>query len=197
MNKKSLVTFIIICLCTALLGGCNCLKAEEANKESTLPEMILTPKLQQDQSPFRIAVIDIDPYPPASTLFRQLVLRLEELGWLDTAGNSLEESLDPALDICSMTERMAAMDTGPYLKFVPEACYYLAYEGEEDIAKSLQEQAASAEGLDLIIAMGTQPGLFAKKLDLDIPVVVTMATDPVASGIVDSVSDSGDPDIWP
>ena len=44
--------------------------------------------------------------------------------------------------------------------------------------------------------MGTDPGLFMKAQDLDVITIDCMATDPVASGIVDSATDSGDAQMW-
>lgn len=186
---------IIIALLLTTLCGCsapNNSAVDVSGGDTQQSELVLTPQTRPDQGPFRIAVIDIDPYQPASVLFYNLLQRLREEGWIQTD----HLPFDQTLDVKAMVEELSKEDIGPYLYFVPEACYYLAYQAEEDIICSLQAQAVSEKGIDLIIAMGTDPGLLAKKMNMNLPVVVTMATDPVAAGIVKSENDSGDPNVW-
>mgnify|MGYP002234051300 CR=1 FL=1 len=63
-------------------------------------------------------------------------------------------------------------------------------------AKPQKVAVLSGSLADVVLAMGTDPGLFMKAQDLDVITIDCMATDPVASGIVDSATDSGDAQMW-
>ena len=87
-------------------------------------------------------------------------------------------------------------DLGPYLEFSEGACYYLAYENEDDIAADLERRMKEGD-IDLIITTGTSAGVFVKNLNPEVPMIDFSATDPVASGIIDSVdSGSENPNVW-
>ncbi|MBP3869184.1 MAG: hypothetical protein J6D38_08735, partial [Solobacterium sp.] len=78
----------------------------------------------------------------------------------------------------------------------PGACYYLAYEDEEVVAEDLRTRSSSGD-IDLIIATGTSAGVFVKELNLEVPMIDYSATDPVASGIIDSATEgTGSPYVW-
>lgn len=155
-------------------------------------EFQLEPAGTQTGAPYRIAVVDIDPYEPASQVFYNFVERLWELGWI-----SLDEMPFRETDeVKEMVAVLAAMELGGLVEFDPELCYYMLYENMDEIEASLREETKSEEGLGLILGMGTDPGLFVKDLNLDVPLLVPMATDPVASGIIDSTQDSGNSNIW-
>ncbi|MDD3169905.1 MAG: hypothetical protein PHC91_10660, partial [Eubacteriales bacterium] len=194
MMKKITALIIIISLLFSGLAGCskedNLTVSSDEDKART--EFQLEPADTKTTVPYRIAVVDVDPYEPASQVFYNFVERLRELDWI-----SLEEMPFRETDeVKEMVAALAAMELGGLVEFDPELCYYMLYEDMDEIESSLREAAKSEEGLGLILGMGTDPGLFVKDLNLDVPLLVPMATDPVASGIIDSAQDSGNSNIW-
>lgn len=151
------------------------------------------PVTRPDGSKWRIGMLDIDEYEPASIYFYYVLQGLENTGWITFDSLPFDET---SMDVKSMMQELAKMDLGPYIEFVGDAVYYLGYEEEEDIAAGMQAHIDSIKGLDIVLAMGTDPGLFMQKYDMQVNTLVCMATDPVASGIINSVEDSGNPLVW-
>ncbi|MCR5288964.1 MAG: hypothetical protein K6E51_03105 [Treponema sp.] len=82
------------------------------------------------------------------------------------------------------------VDYSNYIEF-PDA-YYVNLEWGDDIHKADFLFARNMPDVDLIIGFGGVAGkLFARKTNYKIPVLLEGITDPVGSGIVYSVSDSG------
>lgn len=191
MMKKKILA---LCLLFALaLSGCG--NAQEENPSdsavSALASTTYAPMQQPDGSKLRIGLVGVFEYEPAAVYIYNVVEALREDGWI--ACDSLPFT-ETNTDVKTMIQRLAEMDLGPYIEFDGEAAYYLEDEDEAAIAESLQERVD--DGLDVVLAMGTDPGLFMKEQDLDVITIDCMATDPVASGIVASSTDSGDAQMW-
>lgn len=191
---KRFATILISILFIILLPGCtsHAPASTQIDGETTSSQFLLTPHAAPDGKPYRIAVVDIDPYAPSSQFFYHYIMRLQELGWIRDGEIPISE--EDAID--EMIAVLADMDLGSLITFENDLCFYMLYEDSEFIEAALQKEAESAEGLDLILAMGTDPGLFVKSLELDVTMLDPMATDPVASGIIDSATNSGNPNIW-
>lgn len=189
------LAFLLITLLMFLTAGCDSAAPAGVNADVqgiAASDLILTPQAAPDRNPYRIAVVDMDPYLPSSQFFYSYVMRLWELGWIQAD----QIPIDEYLSIDEMVAVLADMDLGGLITFEKELCFYTLYDELDLIEARLIEAAESEDGLDLILAMGTDPGLFVKELALGVPMLDPMATDPVASGIIDAVTDSGDPDIW-
>ncbi len=190
------ITAIIVTAIFLFCGmtGCTSDGKTSADLQSvdTQAQLLLEPNGTSESAPYRIAVVDIDPYEPASQLFYSFVERLWELGWISFDEMPFSESDE----IKEMVKVLAAMDLGGLVKFDEDLCYYMLYDDMSAIEASLKNEAKSEEGLGLVLGMGTDPGLFVKEMNLDVPLFVPMATDPVASGIIDSAQNSGNSNIW-
>ena len=157
----------------------------------------LTPHTKKDGTPYRIAYVDYDEYLPASRQFYYILAGLEELGWI--APGSLPFSIrdieKTEMSTQEMYEALLQADLGSYLAFAEGAFFYLGYDDHDEIARTLTRKADV--DIDLVITFGTSAGIFVKDLHLPIPMVDFAATDPVASGIIDSATEgSGDPNVW-
>ena len=192
MNKITAIIISIILLFSGLSGCGTNMKTSAANGANAQSQFILGPAGMQEGAPYRIAVVDIDPYEPASQLFYSFVGRLKELGWI----NLSEMPFSETDEIKDMVKILASMDLGGLVEFDDDLCYYILYDDKDAIEASLKDAANSEEGLGLILGMGTDPGLFVKDMNLDVPLLVPLATDPVASGIINSVRNSGNSNIW-
>ena len=171
----------------------------EAAAQTPLSSGIGTaPALKEGEPAKRLCVVSYDEYIPFSRQLYYILAGLEETGWIRegsipfTAGDIEKRKMY----VDEMYGILQDTDLGPYLTFSPGACYYLAYEEESDIAADLEKRAGEGD-IDLIIATGTSAGVFVKGLGLKVPMIDFSATDPVASGIIDSATEgSGDPNIW-
>jgi len=173
------ITALIVTIFLLFSGLTGCGKegnlAVSTDVDKARSQFLLEPANRQTGAPYRVAVVDVDPYEPASQVFYNFVERLWELGWISLDAMPFGETDE----VKEMVAVLAAMELGGLVEFDPELCYYMLYEDMGEIESSLREEAKSEEGLGLILGMGTDPGLFVKDLNLDVPLLVPMAeTDP-------------------
>ncbi|MBP5607969.1 MAG: hypothetical protein J6X66_06845 [Lachnospiraceae bacterium] len=196
---KGLIKFLALTITagTLLLGGCTNDAVEEAvfseETESDIPQ----PRTKADGSRFRLAYVDYDEYIPASRQFCYILKGLEEDGWIAEGSIPFtpEEIERDELSTKQMYERLLEADLGSFIEFVDGGFFYLGYDDENEIKKALNERAG--KDIDLIITFGTSAGILVKELDLPVPMIDFSATDPVASGIIESSTEgSGDPEVW-
>lgn len=193
MKRMTAIIITVILVFSGMTGCTSDLQtAAQKNDSDAQPQFLLKPQSTPDGKPYRIAVVDIDPYEPASQLFYNFVERLWETGWISVDKMPIKETDE----IKEMVKILASMDLGGRVEFDEQLCYYMLYDDMGEIETSLRDAVKSEEGLGLILGMGTDPGLFVKDMNLDVPLLVPMATDPVVSGIIDSVQNSGNPNIW-
>ncbi len=178
-------------LLTLLLSGCSKREITQIDIIKQDHDFDLTPCRRADGEPFRIGFMDLGPPIESSYLcLKGFAEGMQSIGYIDSSVN-LQKAPE---DFFEFYDFLINSDLGDYIEFEPEP-YMIDVEGNEEIGKLIKEKAESGE-LDVIVATGTDPGLFLKSLDLPIPFLVCLATDPVASGIIRSAEDTGDEDIW-
>lgn len=152
---------------------------------------ILEPVKKDNDAPYHIAVMDLAPPIESSYLWlKGLCESLQEMGYIE--GN-VDLTKAPK-DFDGYYHYLLEQTSGEYIVFDDE--YYLVGDGhDQEIADQLKKEVDAGE-LDLIAATGTTPGQFLKELDLGIPFLVSLATDPIASGIIDSAENTGNDNIW-
>ena len=203
--KKIVKTLAGISLAAMMaLSLCACSSAdelfgsgEEITAVSEENEFDTTPHTKEDGSRYRIAYVDYDEYLPASRQLYYILKGLEEKGWI--AEGSIPFTIDDIeakeLATSQMYEMLVKADLGDYIEFAKDAFFYLGYDDEQMIADSLKKKAG--KDIDLIITFGTSAGVLVSGLGLTIPMVDFSATDPVASGIIESSTEgSGNPYVW-
>ena len=166
--------------------------ADVSSAEETAPAM------KKGDPRKRLCVVSYDEYIPFSRQLYYILAGLEEAGWITEGSISftVEKIEKEKMYVDEMYRILQETNLGPFIEFSPGACYYLAYEEEDEIAADLEKRVREGD-IDLVIATGTSAGVFVKGLNLEVPMIDFSATDPVASGIIDSATDgSGDPDIW-
>lgn len=195
MIKKVFLLGLLLMMLVAIAGCGENETDVSAMAEQTVQrvEKTVQPMQQEDSSKLRIGLLDINEYEPASTYLYYVLEGLKEDGWLTYDTLPFTET---SMDVVAMVEALSEMNLGPYIEFVGDAAYYMDYESEDAIVQSMQEHIDSPQGLDIILAMGTDPGIFMKERDLDVNTLVCMATDPVSAGIISSADNSGDPQLW-
>ena len=158
----ALLLMVIVCL-----SGCGIMGIEKDASVETEAEAsdAYAPVQQPDGDKLRIGLLGVFEYEPAAVYLYNVVEALREDGWIICDSLPFTET---DTDVVTMIERLSEMDLGPYIEFVGDAAYYLEYEDETAIAESIQAHINSLEGLDVVLAMGTDPGLFMKKHDFDV-----------------------------
>lgn len=192
--KKTAIWLLCACL---LCSGCGTEYGRKAQKGTAQIEkdtdINTEPLPRKEGGKYRIAYVDYDEYLPASRQLYYILKGLREMGWITceqfpftAESNSTKE----------MVEMLAEMDLGEYLEFSAEAFYYLGYEGESKIREELYRHSEEKKDIDLVLVFGTSAGKLVKDLGLSVPMVDFSATDPVASGIIDSAENSGSKNVW-
>lgn len=188
--KKTAIWMLCVCL---LFSGCGIDGGRNVQEKATGTEKNTTPLPKKEGGTYRIAYVDYDEYLPASRQLYYILTGLKEMGWITcekfpftAESNSTKE----------MVHMLAEMDLGEYLEFSPEAFYYLGYGDEARIKDDLYRHTEETKDIDLVLVFGTSAGKLVKDMGLSVPMVNFSATDPVASGIIDSAEGSGSENVW-
>ena len=197
-NRTVFLLLLSVCLLLTLHLSEQRVQAEETQAETADPSDGTAPALKAGDPAKRLCVVSYDEYIPFSRQLYYILTGLEEIGWIREGSLpfTAEEIERDKTYVDEMYKILQDTDLGPYLEFSEGACYYLAYENEDDIAADLERRMKEGD-IDLIITTGTSAGVFVKNLNPEVPMIDFSATDPVASGIIDSVdSGSGNPNVW-
>ncbi len=187
--QNLIISLLVVCLLS--LSGCGSDNIKEINIAKQDHDFDLTPCKKPNGQPFKIAFMDLGPPIESSYLcLKGFVEGLQQLGYIN---ETIDFSKAPE-EFYGYYDYLTASDIGDYVSFEPEP--YMIDEGDnKELGDMIQKKVTSGE-LDVIVATGTDPGLFLKSLDLPIPFLVCLATDPVASGIIDSAENTGNDKIW-
>ena len=193
-QRKCLQIFLIVfCISIFALGTTGCANRDQieigVGKGENGDE--IEPHSREDGKPYVIAVMDLVPPIESSYLWlKGLSEGLQSLGYIspDVDFSKAPEEFDGFYSF------LLHSDLGDYVAF-DDSYYLIGGDDDDAIKKTLKEKAENGE-IQLVAASGTDPGLFLKELDLPIPFTVSLATDPIASGIIDSAENTGDEDIW-
>lgn len=199
--KKRYILFLAVFL-AVLACGCS-LKKDEKNytkkkRDSDAVQYMTEPKTR-DGKKHRIAYVDYDEYLPAAQQFYYILMGLKDMGWIscEALPYTIEQINKENISTKEIYQALSRMDLGEYIEFVPDAFYYMGYEKEEDIISGLREHTEIKRDVDLVITFGTSAGKLVKDMGLSIPMVDFSATDPVASGIIESADNgSGNDNVW-
>lgn len=196
MRKIKIILSIVLSMILIFATGCKN-NEDNINIETNNSKEILYPNIPQtksDGTKYRIAYVDYDDYLPARQQLYYILEGLKKTGWIECE----EYPFNPN-DYTSkeMIQIVSNMDLGEYIEFDESACYYLEYDGKDKVAKNLKKHTEINKDIDLVLTFGTSAGVFVKELDLSVPMVDFSATDPVASGIIESSTNgSGNDNIW-
>ena len=190
----------IICTLVFMLTGCNTYSVTE--EDITRAEKFIesqrdtafSPCRKADGSRYTIGIVDIDPYYPSGEMLYYVVDELINEGWIDS---NLEIPFDPLkTDVKEFVNYLASVDTGDYIRFSSEANYYIAIDGEEKCADSLNSLIED-EKVDIIIALGTLSGEFSEDaVKGRIPVLIYFSIDPVGAGLINDGNYSTVENVW-
>ncbi len=201
--RKGFVTFIVALLMIIPLGVMALSFYSMANYDGVVRAkefynskvMLDKPCSKADGSKYRIAYVDIDPYPASGEMLYYFVEELKNTGWI-----TLDEKLpfDSAnTDAKELINYLADKDLGDYIEFSKDANYYIAVDDPDECKESIRKHVKNKD-IDLIFCMGTSPAeMVIKDLGVtDVPVMVYFSVDPVSAGLSKSEEYSGQKNVW-
>ena len=185
---------IILCMLLILslfLSGCGTSQVREIAVRHADYEFDMTPCKQADGEPFHIGIMDLVPPIESSYLWlKGLVHGLQDAGYIS---EKVDFSNAPD-NFVAFYQYLISQDLGDYIVF-DDDFFLVGTSRDKELGERLKKKVQEGQ-LQIIVSTGTDPGLFLKELDLGIPFLVSLATDPIASGIIDSAEDTGDENIW-
>lgn len=172
---------ILICLFLALSISLPLAGAEE--------NVSIEPVKRPDGKRWRVAYLEGGAYRDYETVLRATVNGLVELGWMEPI-ELPEKDYENHDELWAF---IAANARSEFIEFLADGFYTSNFEGERraETRKRLMERVKNQKDIDLLIAMGTWAGQDMATDDHSVPTIVASTSDPIASGIIDSVEDSG------
>jgi ABC-type uncharacterized transport system substrate-binding protein len=167
------------------LAACLALSPARAEVAATFPT---APVNKPDGSKWRIGVFESGPYIDYAKMFQATAEGLQTMGWL-----TLPKDIPAGLSDESWWRFLAENMNSDYIEFVPDAFWSDDFDEirrlsvRQDIRMRTQER----RDIDLILALGTWAGQDMAAIQTPVPTIVASASDPVASGIIRSIGDSG------
>lgn len=151
------------------------------------------PVRRPDHKRWRIGYVESGLYAEYPATLRAVTDGLQQLGWLD-----LPAPMPENINAAALWHWLSQNSRSNYLEFVPDA-YWTP--GNFDSTKRqamrehIQARITHKHDIDLLIAMGTWAGQDLRAIGPPVPTIVAAASDPLSSGIIDSVEDSGRPNL--
>lgn len=138
---------------------------------------------------WRIAYYEGGEYIDYQKIFIETVKGLMHLGWIETVDIPKQEG-EQTKDFWQWLVKNGKSE---YIEFVKDGHYTANWDEEtrKKTAAAVLERLNSKKDVDLLIAMGTWAGVDFANDKHSTPTVVLSASDPLASGIIKSVEDSG------
>jgi len=138
---------------------------------------------------WRIGYLEGGGFEDYQTIFLQIVAGLMEKGWIEPM--QLPDEYDS--DHARVWEWIADNVRSDYLEFVKDAFYTSDFNADlrQQTRQNLMDRLNTRQDIDLMLAMGTWAGLDLASDDHSVPTVVASTSDPLGSGIIKSVDDSG------
>ena len=138
---------------------------------------------------WRIGYLEGGMFPDYQVIFFRTVQGLMELGWIEPM--DLPEKFESDHD--QAWQWVADNVQSDYVEFVKDAYYTSNFEADQRMQtkRELLDRLNNQNDLDLILAMGTWAGQDLANDEHSTPTVVASTSDPLGSGIIKSVDDSG------
>jgi ABC-type uncharacterized transport system substrate-binding protein len=148
-------------------------------------------------SKFRVAVMRSGEYFSYADVLEGTLKGLMTIGWIKEIPPLMPGFNGYAAYPDGKTEpnilaELSKYDYSDFLEFPKDAFFDLKWDDGNAKKKDFKRLTAPDSGIDLIIALGTQmSAILAKPASFPIPVIVDSISDPVGSGILASLNDSG------
>lgn len=201
MIKKAAAAFWAIAMC---IGMCGCdmrvgqsgalVSVSESDRMASGVMRAYLPIKRGDGRKFKMACVDIDPYPETFRMMYYVIENLKADGWIGY--DRLPFDPDSDSDTKKMLDWLADNAVSEYMEFDRDVHYYTAVSSEAEIYEGLREHIEEKKDVDLILALGTSPSAMIQKFGFDIPLLMYAVSDPIGSRLVESAENSGNKNYW-
>ena len=139
---------------------------------------------------WRIGYLEGGPFDEYQDTLKAFVGGLMEIGWVE---QQEFPKLQDREDTGKLWQWLATGIQSEYIEFVADAHYSLGWidENREALETRVLGRLNTKQDVDLMIAMGTYAALDLANDQHHIPTVAMAVSDPIASGVIPSVEDSG------
>lgn len=179
-------TLIIIGLCGAPLGTAT---ASAAAPDTQAQVFKTTPIKKPDGSRWRLGYVESGEYPDYPATLAAVIQGLQRLGWL-----TLDAGIPDNLSGQELWIWLSQHTQSRYLEVVQDAWWQpgnFDAEKRAPMRQAIAQRIEQNHDIDLIIAMGTWAGQDMRQIGPPVPTIVGSTSDPLASRIADSATDSG------
>jgi ABC-type uncharacterized transport system substrate-binding protein len=160
-------------------------------------ESYYTPFRKGDGSRFRVAVMQSGEYFSYADVLEGTLKGLMTIGWIKEVppllpGFAGYGAYKDGKTVPNILAELAKYDYSDYLEFPTDAFFDLKFNDVNAKGREYRRLTGGGSGVGLILALGTQiSAILAKPARFSIPVIVDSISDPVGSGILASLEDSG------
>ncbi|MBD3308628.1 ABC transporter substrate-binding protein [candidate division KSB3 bacterium] len=178
--NKSVITVLLIMVLGSMAG----MMAQAQSGD----EFSMEPTTKNGEK-WRIAYYEGGEYIDYQRVLLATIRGLMELGWIDQTNIPPQQGEQTK----ELWNWLATEATSSYLEFVPDAHYSAAWDENTrtTMAAQIIDRLNQQQDIDLIIAMGTWAGQDLANDKHSTPTMVLSVADPLASGIIQSIEDSG------
>lgn len=203
MRKRIEKAAAVFCAIAVCVGMCGCgtrigqsgeLVHVEADRAAGGVMRAHLPIRREDGRKFKMACVDIDPYPETFRMMYYMIESLKADGWIGY--DTLPFDPDTDSDTKKMLDWLADNAVSEYMEFDRDVHYYTAASSEAEIYEGLRAHIEEKKDVDLILTLGTSPSEMVKAFGFDIPLLMYAVSDPVGSGLVESAENSGNKNYW-
>lgn len=199
--KKTAAAFWTIAVCIGMCGcdtrvgqGGELVGVLETDRMAGGAARAYLPIKREDGGKFKMACVDIDPYPETFRMMYYVIESLKADGWISY--DRLPFDPDSDSDTKKMLDWLADNAASEYMEFDRDVHYYTAVSSEAEIYESLRKHIEEKKDVDLILALGTSPSAMIRDFGFDIPLLMYAVSDPIGSGLIESAGNSGNKNYW-
>ena len=173
---------VILSILVAFMLGITPVMAKDASQFSTAPQT-------NDGKKWRIGYLEGGEYIDYQNWLVSTVKGLMKLGWIDYA----ELPKQTGEQTAELWKWLVANAKSDYIEFVGDAHYSCNWDDKKrkELVSTIIKRLNERKDIDLMIAMGTWAGKDMANDRHHTPTMVLSASDPLSSGIIKSVEDSG------
>lgn len=180
-------------ICVYYLFGVGAFSFETSSPSKSIssnakPSFAVAPTTNNGKK-WRIAYYEGGPFTDYQQVFTETIRGLMQLGWIETTELPKQAGEENKV----LWDWLATKAKSNYIEFPKDAFYSPNWVSKvrEETVNRLMKRLNQTKDIDLLIAVGTMAGQDFANSKHRVPTLILTASDPIASGIIKSVDDSG------
>lgn len=178
----------------SIFAGIGLLSATALAMEKSLPnssnkDIYSMAPVTNNGKKWRIAYYEGGPFSDYQQVFTETIRGLMQLGWIEISELPKQKGEENKV----LWDWLATKAKSKYIEFPKDAFYspnWVSKQREETVTR-LMQRLTKTKDIDLLLAVGTQAGQDFANNKHTTPTMVLTASDPISSGIIKSIEDSG------